>query len=179
MVRISQNDAVVLESADLVGQQTDCLSEAGDYRYRLEAFNLGGNSVSEESIVSVTEGAPSNPLAGTSWEVTAYYDGNTGEMTPVLEGTTLTAAFGPGSDLNGSGGCNTYSARYVVEGNALSISPPRSTSMTCEEPAGIMEQEAVFLVALQATANFSIEADHLYLADASGQVVLESVRRDR
>jgi ABC-type amino acid transport substrate-binding protein/heat shock protein HslJ len=179
MVRISQNEAVVLESADLVGQQTDCLSTAGDYLYRLEAFNLGGNSVSDERIVSVTEGAPSNPLAGSSWEVTAYYDGNAGEMATVLGGTTLTAAFGPGGDLNGSGGCNTYSARYVVEGNALSISPPRSTSMTCEEPAGIMEQEAVFLVALQATASFSIEADQLYLSDASGQVVLEFVRRDR
>jgi heat shock protein HslJ len=51
--------------------------------------------------------------------------------------------------------------------------------MTCAEPAGIMEQEIVFVTALKATARFSTEAGQLSLYDASDQVVLELFPRDR
>jgi ABC-type amino acid transport substrate-binding protein/heat shock protein HslJ len=179
MVRLERDDTVLLESPDLDGQQTDCLTDVGDYLYRLKVFNLGGNTISEERPVSVTEGAAENPLAGTSWLATGLYDGDAGEMTSVSEGTTLTVDFGATGGLNGSSGCNTYSARYVVDASALSITPPRSTSIICEEPAGIMDQEIVFLTALKDTASFSTEAEQLFLSDASAQVVLELVRRDR
>jgi heat shock protein HslJ len=177
MVRLERDGTTVLESPGLDGQQTDCFDEAGEYLYVLEAFDLGGNTTSEQQTVTVTEGTSENPLAGTSWLVTGLYDGEAGEMVAALEGTALTVEFGSSGGLNGSAGCNTYSARYVVDGSALSIGPPRSTSTTCEEPEGIMDQEVSFLSTLNATANFSTEAEQLYLSDASDQVVLELVPR--
>ena len=42
-----------------------------------------------------------------------------------------------------------------------------------------MEQEAAFLNALTSAGGYNLEADQLYILNASGQAVLEFVRRDR
>jgi heat shock protein HslJ len=167
--RILRNGQVIIDDAGFSGQQMDCLDDAGDYRYRLEAYNPQNDSVAEERQVSVTEAAPDNPLAGTSWRATAL-NGNT-----VLDGTTLTASFGQGGGLDGSAGCNSYSASYLVQGRLLSITPPSATGMLCGEPEGIMEQESAFLAALQTAGSFSLEAGELYIQDGSGGTTLEFV----
>jgi heat shock protein HslJ len=174
--RILRNGAVVLDNAGFTGQETDCLQEPGGYTYRLEAYNPANESVAEERAVSVLEAAPVNPLAGTSWLATAYWDG--GQMSTVLDGTGLTAAFGAGGGLNGSAGCNTYSASYLVQGASLAITPPTATSMICEEPEGIVEQETAFLNALASAGGYNLEGSELFILNASGQAVLEFVRRD-
>jgi len=175
--RILRNGAVVLDNAGFTGQQMDCLDQPGGYTYRLEAFNPVNQSVAQEQAASVTEAAPDNPLAGTSWFATAYFDGT--QMSSVLEGTALTALFGADGKLNGSAGCNTYSASYLVEGASLAITPPSATSTICGEPAGVMEQEAAFLNALTSVGGYNLEGGQLYILNASGQAVLEFVRRDR
>jgi heat shock protein HslJ len=175
--RILRNDAVVFDNAGFTGQQMDCLDQPGSYTYRLEALNPANESVSQEQAVSVSEAAQENPLAGTSWFATAYYDG--AQMATVLEGTALTAVFGADGTLNGSAGCNTYSASYLVQGSSLAITPPSSTSTICNDPAGIMEQEVAFLSALTSAGGYNLEGGELYILDASGQAVLEFVRRDR
>jgi heat shock protein HslJ len=149
----------------------DCLDEAGGYTYRLEAYNPEGDSDSREQDVTVSDSAPDNPLAGMQGNATAI----NGE--PVLEGTTLTATFGQGGSLNGSAGCNSYSTRYVVNGNQLSIDPASATGMLCEQPEGIMEQESAFLAALDSAASFSIEGGELYILDGSGGAVIEFITR--
>ncbi len=175
--RILRNGAVVLDNAGFSGHETDCLDQPGGYTYRLEAYNPANQSVAEERAVSVLEATPENPLAGTSWFATAYWDG--AQMATVLDGTALTAAFGTGSNLDGSAGCNTYSASYLVEGRSLAITPPSGTSKLCGEPEGIMEQEAAFLNALASAGSYNLEAGQLFISDASGQVVLEFVGRER
>jgi polar amino acid transport system substrate-binding protein len=175
--RILRNGAVVLDNAGFTGQQMDCLDQPGGYTYRLEAFNPANQSVAQEQTASVSEAAPVNPLAGTSWFATAYFDG--AQMSPVLEGTALTSLFGADGKLNGSAGCNTYSASYLVEGASLAITPPAASSMTCGEPPGIMEQETAFLNALTSAGGYNLEAGQLYILNASGQAVVEFVRRDR
>jgi ABC-type amino acid transport substrate-binding protein/heat shock protein HslJ len=175
--RILRNGVMIIGHGDYVGQEMDCLDEPSDYLYRLEAYNLVGEMAFEERSVIVTEDTASNPLAGTSWIATAYYDG--AAMTTVLEGTSLTALFGEGGQLNGSAGCNTYSAHYLVDGNTLSITAPGSTSTYCEEPTGIMEQETAFLANLELAATYSIEGGELYVLDASGRVMLEFVQHER
>ena len=82
--------------------------------------------------------------------------------------------FSPDGSLNGSSGCNTYSATYLVNGSQLSITPPLGPGMMCAEPAGIMEQEAAFLGLLPAVGGYTIEgSSNLRLLDSSGVVVAE------
>jgi heat shock protein HslJ len=167
--RISRNGQVIIDDAGFSGQQMDCLDEAGAYAYRLEASNPEGDSVAEERQVSVSDAAPDNPLAGTAWLATAM----NGDI--VLDGTTLTAAFGEDGSLDGSAGCNSYSASYMVQGTFLSITPPSATGMLCGEPEGIMEQESAFLAALQSAGSYSLEVGELYIQDGSGATALEFV----
>jgi len=175
--RILRNGAVVLDNAGFSGHETDCLDQPGGYTYRLEAYNPANQSVAEERAVSVLEAAPENPLAGTSWFATTYWDGS--QMAMVLEGTALTASFGTGSNLDGTSGCNTYSANYLVEGRSLAITPPSATSKLCGEPQGVMEQETAFLSALASAGGYNLEGGELFILDGAGQAVLEFVRRDR
>jgi heat shock protein HslJ len=97
--------------------------------------------------------APANPLVG-AWEVTGYNDG-AGALVSVAIGTEVTARFGADGVLEGSGGCNDYSGSYVLEGERLSIGPLATTRKACDEP--VMEQEARFLAALQATSGYRLE----------------------
>jgi len=167
--RIHRNGEVIIDDAGYTGQQMDCLDTAGSYTYRLEAYNPAGESVVQEREVLVTDSAPQNPLAGTRWQATSL------NGQPVLEGTTLTAAFGADGSLNGFAGCNTYSTRYLADGTLLSIFFPSATGVICPEPAGIMEQEAAFLTALQSANTFRLEGGQLYVNDVNNQVLIEFV----
>ncbi len=173
--RILRNGAVVIDDAGFSGQQMDCLDEAGSYTYRLEAYNTAGESVFQEETVSVSEGAPDNPLAGTEWQATTYFDAGSGQMVSVLDGVLVTAAFGDGGSLNGSAGCNSYSSSYLVDGASLAITPPSSTGKICGQPEGIMEQESAFLTLLPSAGSFNIDGGQLFILDASGEVILEFI----
>ena len=171
--RILRNGSVLIDDAGFSGQQMDCLDTAGGYTYVLEARNAAGQRVTQQQAVSVTETAPENPLAGTRWEVASFLDPEVGGAGLVLPGTTLTMTFDKTGKLNGSSGCNTYSASYLVEGSQLAITPPTGTSIFCSTPDGIMEQEAAFLALLPEVGGYAIEGDSLYLKNASGQAVAE------
>jgi heat shock protein HslJ len=169
-VTILRNGATVIDDAGFAGQQQDCLANEGSYVYRLEAYNIAGQSDFRESSVDVTgPEPPENPLAGTRWSAT-FVNG-----APVLAGTALTANFGADGSLNGSSGCNSYSGSYSVDGSSLSVSPTIGTGVICPEPDGIMEQEGSFLTTMSSTAAFSMEGGQLYLLSGAGQAVIEFV----
>jgi len=168
--RILRNGDVIVDDAGYKGQQMDCLEAPGGYTYQLEAQNNAtGQVVSQQQSVNVTEAAAQNPLAGTRWQVTAFGFG------PVIPGSTLTMAFSPDGRVNGSSGCNSYSATYLVNGSELSMTPPVGTGMMCATPEGVMEQEAAFLALVPAVGGYTIEGNRLRLLDGSGQVAAELV----
>ncbi|MGD8904899.1 MAG: transporter substrate-binding domain-containing protein, partial [Anaerolineae bacterium] len=171
--RILRNGSTLVDDAGYTGQEMDCLDTAGTYTYRLEAVNAAGDRVSQEQVGIVTEAAPENPLAGTRWQVASIWDADLGDVRPVLPGTTLTMVFGSAGKLNGTSGCNSYAASYLVSGRELTITRPIGTSMLCSTPAGIMEQEAAFLELLPEVGGYSIEDDLLYLEDDARQVIAE------
>jgi polar amino acid transport system substrate-binding protein len=173
--RLLRNGAVIVDGAGFSGQQQNCLDEAGTYRYRFEAYNPAGQTVSQEATVTVTQAPEPNPLAGTNWAVTAFAQGP--DLAMPLPDTNLTLLFSPEGQVNGSSGCNTYRASYTVEGSFLAITPPLGTSIMCEPE--VMEQETAFLAALVSAGSFEIQGNNLYIADASGARVLECVRIDR
>ena len=115
-----------------------------------------------------------NPLAGTRWTVMNFNNGSDA-VVGLIAGTTITLEFDAAGRASGNSGCNTYSANYRVNGNALSIDKPSGTKMQCETPEGVMQQEQQYLSALQNAATFDIAGSTLTIRNASGamQVVAQ------
>jgi heat shock protein HslJ len=173
-LRIMRDGGPYWDPPTLEGTFCDTLNEQRDYAYQLVARGQAKDVTSDVKRVSAATAPPQNPLANTRWQVTALGAPGLPGTNPVLPGTTLTMDFGPDGSLNGSSGCNTYSATYLVSGSQLSITPPIGPGMMCAEPAGVMEQEAAFLALLPAVGGFTIEgSSNLRLLDGSGVVVAE------
>lgn len=117
-----------------------------------------------------------DPLAGTNWQVRSYYDPTSSSgLIAVLGGTSLTVTFGRDGKVSGSAGCNTYTTSYLVQGNVLTISLPTASSKVCDQPQGIMEQEAAFLTHLAAAGSFGLQGSRLSISNMAGTVVLDLV----
>ncbi|MDX1417386.1 MAG: META domain-containing protein, partial [Candidatus Promineifilaceae bacterium] len=97
----------------------------------------------------------SSDLAGTAWEVVSYNNGRDAVVSLLL-GTQISAVFGPDGNLTGNAGCNGYFAGYTASEGSIAIGTVGSTMRFCTEPAGVMEQEAEYLAALESAATYSI-----------------------
>ena len=107
------------------------------------------------------------PLSGPRWTATAVNNGQ-GGVVSVVAGTELTAYFGSDNQVGGSAGCNTYFGPYkALRGDSIRIGPLNSTMMACES-ADVSAQEAAYLVALQNSTSYTINATTLELRDGSG-----------
>lgn len=106
-------------------------------------------------------------LGSVTWVVTGYNNGNEA-VVGVLADTTLTAVFGADGVLTGSAGCNNYHASYTAAGDQISIGTVASTMMACDQPTGIMEQEAAYLAAIELAMTYQIRGNTLELRDANG-----------
>jgi heat shock protein HslJ len=83
-------------------------------------------------------------LEDTRWFLRSH--GEQGNLEAIIEGTEITATFNSAEgEVSGSAGCNTYFAKYEVDGDKLTILEMAFTEMACLSPEGIMEQEQVFL----------------------------------
>jgi len=78
--------------------------------------------------------------------------------------------------LSADAGCNTLSSQWSLEGSDLQIDPPAQTRMFCDQPPGVMEQEAALVAALTATAEVQIAGDRISLLDEDGSIVLIGTR---
>ncbi len=134
------------------------LGEAKTFAVQGEKLTLKGG---DDTVLAVFQ-AQSQDLAGSSWEATAFNNGNQAVI-GVLEGTTLTLEFDKEGNLSGSAGCNNFTGTYQLDGNQLTVGPLASTMMMCEDPQGVMEQEAQYLAALQSAGTYLIEGDVLEL----------------
>jgi heat shock protein HslJ len=110
-------------------------------------------------------------LAGTRWRVTGYNHGEQAVVS-VLIGTEITAEFGTDGRVVGRAGCNAYQASYATKGSTVTVGPPAATRMHCGEPEGVMEQERLYLVALQRAASRSLDGDQLELRSANGTLAV-------
>jgi heat shock protein HslJ len=103
------------------------------------------------------------PLERTAWTLSSVYSGDA--VTSVMSGTEVTALFGDDGSVSGSGGCNRFSGTYMVDGDALSLSPLASTKMACADH--VMAEERVFLDGMGRVASFTIDGAQLTLLDGS------------
>jgi len=148
------------------------LGEAKTYTVRDDQLTLAD---ANKTVVATYE-AQSQDLAGTSWEAIAYNNGKQA-VTSVLAGSTITASYGKDGTLSGNAGCNDYSGPYTATGNQISIGPLTSTRKFCEDPAGVMDQEAQYLAALGTAATFQIEGTVLELRTKDGALAVQYSRK--
>ncbi len=88
-----------------------------------------------------------------------------------IEDTQITLSFGEGS-LKGSAGCNNYGGSYAVSEDSLRLNDLYWTEMACMEPEGILDQEMVYLNALNTAASYRMDAGRLELYDEAGTQIL-------
>jgi heat shock protein HslJ len=151
---------------DVMAQETIyliTLGEAKTFTVKQDKLTL----MSEDGKALATYQAESQDLAGSDWEVTGYNNGKQAVVS-VLAGTSLTASFGKDGALSGNSGCNTFSGPYTLDGNQITIGPLASTMMMCSDPAGVMDQEAQYLAALQSAATYQREGNVLELRTKDG-----------
>ena len=144
--------------------------------YVIEAKQLTLYNAQGQAILTYVVREPT-PLAGTQWDVIGYNNGKGGVVSVVI-GTELNALFGEDGTLSGSAGCNNYNAGYEVDDASaaegeISIGPAASTRMFCGEPEGTMDQEGLYLAALEMAEVFRIQGDRLQLRTAEGSLVAD------
>lgn len=105
-----------------------------------------------------------DPLNGTKWILTSY------NGTPPLAGTTVTITFEDGR-VTGSSGCNSYGGSYKLDGTKIRISALVSTLMACTGPAGVMDQESLFLNALSSAQAFQLNSGQLQITTSDGKTL--------
>ena len=108
-------------------------------------------------------------LEGTDWVLLSL----NGES--LVPGSNITLSFAEGA-AGGFAGCNAFGGDYAAEGGRLRLPALEVTAQGCQEPAGIMEQEAAFLEALQRAATYRLVDSRLEIDNTSGQIVLVLAR---
>jgi heat shock protein HslJ len=106
--------------------------------------------------------AQNTALAGTKWNVTNYNNGRQA-VVGLLDGTALTVGFGEDGRVAGNAGCNNYFGPFTQGEGTIALGPLASTKKLCPEPAGVMDQEAQFLKALESAATYHLDGDKLDL----------------
>ncbi|MFZ9859394.1 MAG: META domain-containing protein [Roseiflexaceae bacterium] len=115
-------------------------------------------------LMIVSCGQAPSPLNNTDWQLVAL-NGNMVEeqMIPSLR-------FADGK-IEGNGFCNSYSAEYQLNGDALTITPVVATEMACEDMIlNIVERE--YFTTLNAVTRYAIEGNELRFFDLNGVVVV-------
>jgi heat shock protein HslJ len=124
-----------------------------------------------------------NLVASDHVEVTFYgeytLEGVTWLLDKTITGSEITAEFTPGTGsedavVTGSAGCNTYRGTYViltraVGRNRFEIGPLATTRMACDQP--LMEQESLYLAALEAATSYRIEGFTLTIVYPGGELL--------
>ena len=106
-------------------------------------------------------------LTGTNWLLTSYNNGK-GGMQSLVIGSEISANFDEDGRMSGSAGCNTYSASYEATEGTINIGVVASTEMACMDLEGVMDQEVLYLAALQNAAVYTIRDDRLEIRDQDG-----------
>ncbi|GAB4544028.1 MAG: hypothetical protein OHK0023_00210 [Anaerolineae bacterium] len=99
------------------------------------------------------------------WRLLAY--GKEGQEIPTAPNAVTTLRI-QNDTLSGYGGCNTYTGKLAVEGQAITISEVASTLRACLEPA-VMAQEADFFKYLAAAKTYTLSDGQLTLILESGE----------
>jgi polar amino acid transport system substrate-binding protein len=168
---LTRDGQTILNNAPIVGQAQDCLQRPGVVGYSLLATNPQGQQARADTFVNVSSPPVTNPLPGSKWILTAYYDG-VGAMISANPAVTTLLNFTDETSFSGNGGCNDYSGVYQASGTSIFIDPNiQQTKVQCDEV--VMDQEVRFLQLLITSARFEVIGSTLNLYDSRNQLILQ------
>ena len=100
---------------------------------------------------------PGADLRDTTWMVQGYLVNiEDQEMTRPIPGVDVRLVFRVDGHMDINAGCNTFSGRYVTDGIQIIFKDILGTNILCNEPEGIMEQEAAVLFMLDRVEEYRI-----------------------
>lgn len=134
---------------------------AGARTYRVTAGQL--QLMGADGAILSTFAAQPQSLAGSSWHATGINNGRDAVVS-LVAGSTVTVSFASDGKVSGSGGCNSYTATWKADGNALAFTPAAATRKMCDP--GVMAQEQAFFAALGSVATMRMEGNGLELRTA-------------
>jgi hypothetical protein len=70
----------------------------------------------------------------------------------------------------------TSAISWELDGDELTVERARTTLMACDDPPGVMEQEAALLQALESAARVEIAPGTLTILDAEGAIAMAAVQ---
>ena len=108
------------------------------------------------------------------WKLVSF--GKAGAEAPVVEGSSVTLKFDVDGQAGGSGGCNSYGAKYETQGHNLAIKELISTLMACLDEQ-VNQQESQYFAALQAATKYEISGDNLTIYYDDGQSQLSFTKQ--
>lgn len=163
-----------------IGGRPEAMKAESDYLAALEAADsytvvgqdLTMQDATGEPVLTFTRRVPT-PFG--SWEVTGFNNGREAVVSPA-PGSTITADFAQTTILTGDAGVNRYRAGFELRpgGGGITIEPPVSTRKA--GPPALMEQEALYLAALESAATFTLQGDVMTLRDASDAIAVTLTR---
>ena len=101
--------------------------------------------------------------------------GSPGDELPLIEGVTPTLNFFI-ERYTGFSGCNYYLAAFDTEVDSIGMYGPTQTVLQCDEPDGVMEQEATFIGILQNSTAYRVDEDKLTLFTVGDQALATLAR---
>jgi heat shock protein HslJ len=78
------------------------------------------------------------------------------ELTAPIPDIDLNLNFDREGRFTGFAGCNTFSGRYVTDGIQIIYKDILATQLICDQPAGLMDQEARYLQWLDRTEEYRL-----------------------
>ena len=111
-------------------------------------------------------------LAGTSWTITGYNNGEEAVVSPELD-SELTLEFGTDGTVSGSAGVNTFNGEYSATAETVEIGPLATTMMA--GPDNLMAQETAYLAALAAGTQWEVVGEVLTTRDSEGAMQINAV----
>jgi len=103
---------------------------------------------------------PGADLRDTTWIFEGFLaDIEDEELTEPIPDVDVELVFKEEGSLDINAGCNTFSARYVTDSVEILIKDILGTHLLCDEPEGIMDQEAVILFLLDRIEEYRINED--------------------
>lgn len=109
-------------------------------------------------------------LEHSAWRVAELQgDPNTGKTPPL--GRPITLIFNTNGKLNGTAGCNQYTADYAATDDRLTVNQIKLGQRTCSQPVGVMAKEHAYAEALRLTVSTQLEGTKLALKDVKGNII--------
>ena len=107
---------------------------------------------------------PDSDLLNVTWVLEEYrVEIEDKQLTKPIPDIDLNLSFDKDGRFTGFTGCNTFSGRYVTDGTQIIFKDFLVTQLSCELPAGIMDQEARYLQWLERTEEYRLVENDKYL----------------